>query len=162
MAEVSHDKRSTRNRGTMSEETYHFLCEVLKGNPKNDPDVKNFEKSNLSFIYENSCKSKPKFSYQNDTLLRTEGESCKIVVHEQLARTIISNIHKPEGKACRPGGVRKVVEKFQSEYYLKDCDQVVRTVLSECTGMCKRLKALKTRKQTTTKAHKNIFTHGES
>lgn len=79
MAE-SRTSRSTKNRGPMTEETY-LLCEVLKGNPKGDPMVDNFEKSNLSFIHQNSYKSRPKFAIEEDTVLRIDQESPKIV-HE--------------------------------------------------------------------------------
>lgn len=145
MAESSGNKRSNRNRGPMSEEKYHLLCEVAKGNPNKDPTVDEFEKNNLSFIYQSSCKDKPKYAFHENNLVRIDGQATKIVVHEKQAEEIVRRLHKPEGRACRAGGVRKVFEEFQSRYFLKGCDKLVRKVLRECTGTCQRLKQLKTR-----------------
>ena len=102
----------------------------------------------MSFIYENSCKDKPKFVLDDITskLYRLEGMSRKEVLYESKAREVIQNIHRPPGRACRKGGVRKVLEEFKSQFYCKGMDGIVRQTLKECSGTCNRLKALKTGK----------------
>ena len=59
----------------------------------------------MSFIYENSCKDKPKFILDDITskLYRLEGKSRKEVLYESKAREVIQNIHRPPGRACRKG-----------------------------------------------------------
>ena len=54
---VNSHGRSKRNRGPMSEETFHLLTEAVRGNPENRMDVNQFAKENMSFIFENSCKT---------------------------------------------------------------------------------------------------------
>ena len=53
-------------------------------------------------------------------------------------------LHRPEGMACRPGGIRKMFKRFQKEYYMKGGKNIVGSIFNECNGTCKRLKALQT------------------
>ena len=149
MSEISNrKKRSTKNRGPMSEETYHLLCDALRGNPNSDERVSQYLENNISFIYENSCKDRPKFLFDDtiSVLYKLEGNSRKQVVYGSKAREIVQNIHRPSGRACRKGGVRKVMAEFQSHYYCKGIEHIVRETLRECSGTCNRLRVLKTRK----------------
>ena len=141
------EQRSKRNRGPMSEETFHLLTEAVKGNPENKMEVKQFVKDNMSFLFENSCKSRPKFVYDESklTLYRVQGGQNKEVLYESKAREVVQHIHRPPGRACRKASVRAVVEEFQSNYFCKGIDNIVRETLRNCNGTCKRLQALKTR-----------------
>ena len=132
----------------MSEETYHLLYDALRGNPISDEKVSQFVRDNMSFIYDNSCKDKPKFILDVITskVYRLEGKSRKEVLYESKAREVIQNIHRPPGRACRKGGVRKVLEDFKSQFYCKGMNGIVRQTLKECSGTCNRLRALKTGK----------------
>ena len=58
----------------MSEETFHLLTEAVRGNPENRMDVNQFAKENMSFIFENSCKTRPKFTFDESksTLYRAD------------------------------------------------------------------------------------------
>ena len=141
------EQRSKRNRGPMSEETFHLLTEAVKGNPENKMEVKQFVKDNMSFLFENSCKSRPKFVYDESklTLYRVQGGQNKEVLYESKTREVVQHIHRPPGRACRKASVRAVVEEFQSNYFCKGIDNIVRETLRNCNGTCKRLQALKTR-----------------
>ena len=112
----------------MNEDIYHLLCDPLRGNPNSDERVSQFLRDNMSFIYENSCKDKPKFVLDDITskLYRLEGMSHKEVLYKSKAREVIQNIHRPPGRACRKGGVRKVLEEFKSQFYCKGMDGIVR------------------------------------
>ena len=50
----------------------------------------------------------------------------------KLAREVIQNMYSPTGRACKKGGVRKVLEEFKSQFYCKGIDGIVRQILKEC------------------------------
>ena len=80
-ADSCHKKRSTANRGPLSEERYDLLVAAVRGNPDQIPEVDDFVKQNTSYIYSGSCKSKPNFCYDEEsgTLYRLTGEGRKEV-----------------------------------------------------------------------------------
>ena len=62
-AELCHKKRSTANKGPLSEERYDLLVAAIQGNPDKIPEVDDFIEQNTSYTYSGSCKSKPNFCY---------------------------------------------------------------------------------------------------
>ena len=111
----------------MSEDTYHLLCDALR------IQIVMSWCLNLSFIYDNSCKDRPKFV--NSKLYRLEGMSRKEALYESKAREVI---HRPPGRAGKIGDVRKVLEEFKSQEWMG--------LLKEFSGTCNILKALRTGK----------------
>ena len=59
--------RSSDNRGSLTEECYHLLCSAVRGNPDCSNDVDEFTRTNLSYLYENSCQTRPKFTFDEDS-----------------------------------------------------------------------------------------------
>ena len=90
-ADSCHKKRSTANRGPLSEERYDLLVAAVRGNPDQIPEVDDFKKH---YIYSGSCKSKPIFCYEEESGI-LYGEGRKEVVHANGAREIIKNIYHP-------------------------------------------------------------------
>ena len=101
---------------------------------------------NLSFIYNNSCKDRPKFV--NSKLYRLEGMSQKEELYESKAREVIQNIRRLPGRACRKGCVGRV--------QIPRMDGIVFQTLKECSGTCNILKALKTGKAPSSKSDSDI------
>ena len=62
-AESCRKKRSTANRGPLYEEKYDLLVAAIRGNPDKIPEVDDFIKQNMSYMYSGSCKTKPNFCY---------------------------------------------------------------------------------------------------
>ena len=58
-AESCHKKHSTANRGPLSEERYDLLVAAIRGNPDKIPEVDDFVKQSMSYMYSGSCKTKP-------------------------------------------------------------------------------------------------------
>ena len=89
-AESCRKKRSTANRGPLSEERYDLLVAAIWGNPDKIPEVDGFIKQNTSYMYSGSCKSKPNFCYDegSGTLYRLTSEGRREVVHANRAREI--------------------------------------------------------------------------
>ena len=107
------------------------------------------------------CKDRPKFLF-DDTIsvsYKLEGGSHKQVVYGSKAREIVQNIHRPSGRACRKGGVRKAMAEFQSHYYFKGIEHSVRETLRECSGTCNRLRF---KQNGSSKADPLLFCNGES
>ena len=50
-ADSCRKKRSTANRGSLSEERYDLLVAAVRGNPDQIPEVDDFIKQNTSYIY---------------------------------------------------------------------------------------------------------------
>ena len=76
-------KRSTANRGPLSEERYDLLMAAVHGNPDQIPEVDDFIKQNTSYTYSGSIKANLTFCYDEEsgTLYRLTGEGRKEVVH---------------------------------------------------------------------------------
>ena len=75
--------RSSDNRGSLTEEC--LLCSAVRGNPDCSNDVDEFTRTNLSYLYENSCHTRPKFTFDEDskTLYKMCGSGKRIVVSGQ-------------------------------------------------------------------------------
>ena len=69
---------------------------------------------NLSYLYENSCQTRPKFTFDEDskTLYKMCGSEKRIVVSGQRAKAIVADLHRPAGGACRKDGVNMLVKHF--------------------------------------------------
>ena len=82
-AESCHKKHSTANRGPLSEERYDLSVAAIRGNPDKIPEVDDFIKQNMSYVYSGSCKTKPNFFYDegSGTLYRLTSEGRREVVH---------------------------------------------------------------------------------
>lgn len=147
MCSTGREQHSKRNRGPMSEEAFDLLTAAVRGNPENRKEVSQFAKDNVSFMFENSCKKRPKFAFDEckSKLYRVQSGHNKEVLYESKAREIVQHIHRPPGRACRKASIRAVVEEFQSKYFCKGIDKIARETLRNCNGTCKRLQALKTR-----------------
>ena len=147
-------RRSTDNRGPMTEERYLLLLKVLQGNPNKEPIVETFASQNKKFIYSNGNKCKPNFVLRKnldneEAIFRVSSsskESClfKEFVHEKKAREIIQKIHKPEGKECLPLGITKLMHIFNQRYTINGCQKLITETLRSCTGSCKLTKCLNT------------------
>ena len=111
----------------MSEDTYHLLCDALRIQTVMSWCF------NLSFIYENSCKDRPKFV--NSKLYRLERMSRKEALYASKAREVI---HRPPGRAGKIGGVRKVLEEFKSQEWMHGIVKRVQWNLQHITSFKNR------------------------
>ena len=139
-------KRSTANRGPLSENRYYLLCAAVRGNPEHSPQVDEFIKQNMSFLYSGSCKRSPNFTYdeENQALYRLSGEKRKEVVHKGQAREIFVQLHCPSGRACRKDGINGLVKAFCHRYECKGIRKIAQEVKTTCTGTCQQMKNIKT------------------
>ena len=110
-------KRSTANRGALSENRYQLLCAAVRGNVNHSPQVDEFIKQNLSFLYSGSCKRNPNFTYdeENHALYRLSSGKRKEVVHGRRAREIIQQLHHPSGRTCRKDGINGLINRTYPE-----------------------------------------------
>ena len=115
-------KRSTANRGSLSENRYQLLCAAVRGNPNHSPQVDEFIKQNLSFLYSGSCKRNPNFTSGNR----------KEVVHGRRAREIIQQLHRPSGRTCRKDGINGLIKAFCQQYECKGIRKIAQEVKSTC------------------------------
>ena len=72
----------------LTEERYHLLCSAVRGNPDCSNDVDEFTRTNLSYLYENSCQTRPKFTFDEDSkilyrMCRSENKSLCLVSEQR-------------------------------------------------------------------------------
>ena len=74
------------------------MVAVIQGNPDKIPEVDDFIKQNMSYMYSGSCKTKPNFCYDegSGTLYRLTSEGRREVVHGNRAREITFTVCKAE------------------------------------------------------------------
>ena len=137
--------RSSDNRGSLTEERYHLLCSAVRGNPDCSNDVDEFTRTNLSYLYDNSCQTRPKFTFDEDskTLYKMCGSEKRIVVSGQRAKAIVADLHRPSGGACRKDGVNMLVKRFSLTYHCKGIKDIVIDVKKTCNGTCQNMKVIK-------------------
>ena len=108
-------KRSTFTRGAITTQLYDKIVSTIKGNK----DVADFRKTNRNFLFIDGNLQNPYFFLRpnkgEEALIRyTKKDRSEVreVVFREKALEIISEIHKPRGKNCNPGGINAIKALF--------------------------------------------------
>lgn len=124
----------------MSEELYRKVYDFVSG--REDEYTHKFVKENRDYLYVKGNSKKTVFKIStnpegDEVLFRSYKGSEKEVVHESMARAIITKMHRPDQEGpCNPQGINALTRAFCRRYFIHGIQKIVTEVKQQCTGTC--------------------------